>query len=119
MGTSLCQEHGNLGGGQRNTRTSRRGRCHRYYCPFAHGIHEIRSSPLDQEMRERCLQGVDALPSEGCCQVCARHWLILEQTDSNWSQASHCFQQQGAFLWSQDATSLSISSPVPESWGLP
>jgi len=75
--TCMCEEHcGSSGGGQRGARGSARGRrCHRYYCPFAHGHQELRSSHLSAEQRERCLRALELFPAGECCLVCAPHRL--------------------------------------------
>jgi len=72
--TSLCEEH-TTNVGNKQTRNAKKNRCHRYYCPFAHGPDELRTSPLTDEQRQRCLREVEALPSDVCCVVCTRHWL--------------------------------------------
>lgn len=75
--TTLCEEHTNNTGSnqQRQTRNAKKNRCHRYYCPFAHGPEELRTSPLSAEQREKCLRSMEAFPSDVCCVVCTRHWL--------------------------------------------
>jgi len=75
--TSLCKEHASqsIQRNSRSSRGSRRHRCHRYYCPFAHGSEELRSSPLTQEQRDHCMQTLNLLPSDECCNVCMRYWL--------------------------------------------
>jgi len=79
--TTLCEEHtSNTGNNQnqRQTRNAKKNRCHRYYCPFAHGQDELRTSPLSAEQREKCLRSMEAFPSDVCCVVCTRHWLTPE-----------------------------------------
>jgi hypothetical protein len=53
-------------------RNSKRGKkCHRYYCPFAHGQQELRTSDLSLEERKAILGGLDMFPSDKCCNACA------------------------------------------------
>lgn len=73
--TCLCEEHTSNAGGNQKSRSAKKNRCHRYYCPFAHGHDELRTSPLPAEQRERCLLGMEVFPSDVCCVVCTRHWL--------------------------------------------
>lgn len=75
--TQLCKEHAHhaVQRGSRNARGSKRHRCHRYYCPFAHGTEELRSSPLTEEQREACLQAIEIFPSDDCCTACTRYWI--------------------------------------------
>jgi len=75
--TSLCEEHSshNIGGNQSKNRNAKKNRCHRYYCPFAHGSEELRTSPLATEQRDRCLRAMEVFPSDVCCVMCTRHWL--------------------------------------------
>lgn len=66
--TRCCEDH-------RETRAARRGRraprCHRHYCPFAHGAQELRSSPLTHEAREAIVfRALDLFSSDSCCRVC-------------------------------------------------
>lgn len=76
--TSLCEEYTNNSGANSKTRNSKKNqnRCHRYYCPFAHGNDELRTSPLSTEQREKCLRGMEVFESDTCCVVCTRHWII-------------------------------------------
>jgi len=77
--TSLCEEHTNNTGNnqnQRQTRNAKKNLCHRYYCPFAHGSDELRTSPLTAEQREKCLRSMEVFPSDVCCVVCTRHWTV-------------------------------------------
>lgn len=52
------------------------GECHRFYCPFGHGIEELRGSPLPPHLRMQCVEAVNCGHSaetqdEGiCCQIC-------------------------------------------------
>mmetsp|Transcript_16509 Transcript_16509/g.38703 ORF Transcript_16509/g.38703 Transcript_16509/m.38703 type:complete len:361 (+) Transcript_16509:78-1160(+) len=75
--TQLCKEHAShaVQRGSRSTRGSKRHRCHRYYCPFAHGQEELRSSPLTEEQRSQCLLALEFFPSDDCCTACTRYWL--------------------------------------------
>jgi len=88
--TTLCEEHtSNTGNNQnqRQTRNAKKNRCHRYYCPFAHGQDELRTSPLSIEQREKCLRSMEAFPSDVCCVVCTRHWLTPPVTDQKFPEA--------------------------------
>mmetsp|Transcript_53447 Transcript_53447/g.100558 ORF Transcript_53447/g.100558 Transcript_53447/m.100558 type:complete len:823 (-) Transcript_53447:158-2626(-) len=71
--TKLCEEFRNTNGSQRNSRGNNRTRCHRYYCPFAHGQQELRHSPLSAEQRDQCLRAIEFFPSDDCCRVCLPH----------------------------------------------
>jgi len=76
--TSICEEHRNsqdLCGGRGGNRGSRaaRARCHRYYCPFAHGTAELRPTQLSPEQREQCLRAIEIFPADKCCSVCDPH----------------------------------------------
>lgn len=74
--TSLCEEHRTLTSDQRSARRSKhRPRCHRYYCPFAHGKQELRTSPLSPEQRETLIRHASALPHAVCCEVCTHNQL--------------------------------------------
>jgi len=76
--TTLCEEHTSNTGtdkNQRQTRNAKKNRCHRYYCPFAHGVDELRTSTLSAEQRDKCLRSMEAFPSDVCCMVCTRHWV--------------------------------------------
>jgi len=66
--TQLCEEHG-------NSRSTKRSRCHRYYCPFAHGNQELRTSSMTPEDREECLRALKIFPSSTCCMVCTQHFV--------------------------------------------
>jgi hypothetical protein len=75
--TSLCEEHQAAGAGGRTMRgTAGRSRCHRYYCPYAHGNQELRDSPMDAEKRQRIMLDLEYFPSDDCCQAClpSRHF---------------------------------------------
>jgi hypothetical protein len=73
--TILCEEHTNNNVGAKQTRNAKKNRCHRYYCPFAHGPEELRSSVLQPEDRDRLIAAHVAFPSDPCCSVCTRHWV--------------------------------------------
>lgn len=69
--TSLCEEHRSLTNDQRSARRSKhRPRCHRYYCPFAHGKQELRSSPLTEEQRDSLVRAIGIFPNPACCGIC-------------------------------------------------
>jgi len=87
--TTLCEEHTkNTGGNQSKTRNAKKNRCHRYYCPFAHGTEELRTSPLAEEQRERCLRAMEVFPSDVCCSMCTRHWLAPAAVEQKSQDAS-------------------------------
>jgi len=78
--TSVCEEHRNsqsFGFGRGGNRGSRaaRPRCHRYYCPFAHGTAELQPSQLSLEQRDQCLRAIEIFPADKCCVVCDPHQL--------------------------------------------
>lgn len=73
--TNLCEEHTSNAGANQKTRNAKKNRCHRYYCPFAHGSDELRTSTLSTEARERCLRAMEVFPSDVCCVACSRHWI--------------------------------------------
>jgi len=73
---SLCEEHRSLTSDQRNARRSKhRPRCHRYYCPFAHGKHELRTSPMTPEQRETAVRAIGIFPPAMCCGICTNNQL--------------------------------------------
>jgi len=72
---SLCEEHTSNAGNNKNSRSAKKNKCHRYYCPFAHGPEELRPSTLKQEEIENCLRKMEIFPSDICCHVCTRSWL--------------------------------------------
>lgn len=80
--TNLCEEHANNTSSTAKGRNAKKNRCHRYYCPFAHGNDELRTSPLPAEQRERCVRGMEVFPSDVCCVVCTRHWITPQATVS-------------------------------------
>mmetsp|Transcript_25234 Transcript_25234/g.58082 ORF Transcript_25234/g.58082 Transcript_25234/m.58082 type:complete len:573 (+) Transcript_25234:91-1809(+) len=52
-------------------------RCHRFYCPFAHGDQELRESPLCLEDRQALVEAaLEQFPSNDCCKVCAPDLLV-------------------------------------------
>jgi len=76
--------------GQRGAKAAKRRRCHRYYCPFAHGNQELRSSPLSAQQREACIAAIENFPSDKCCKVCAPHFtgVANQETASGGSDAA-------------------------------
>jgi hypothetical protein len=84
--TTLCEEHTNNTGNNQKSRSAKKNRCHRYYCPFAHGSDELRTSPLSAEQRERALRAMEVFPSDVCCVVCTRHWLTPSVNDKNFQE---------------------------------
>lgn len=77
--TVLCEEHGNATRSSRHSRSGKRTKCHRYYCPFAHGNEELQQSPLSEEQRERCIKAAEIFPSDICCGYCTRHFRVPER----------------------------------------
>jgi len=70
--TNLCEEHRSLTVDQRTARRSKhRPRCHRYYCPFAHGKQELRTSPMPPEQREAVIRATGVFAHGGCCGICS------------------------------------------------
>jgi len=67
--TTMCDEYmQNIG--MKKGQGAKRSRCHRFYCPFAHGNSELRTSSMADEQRDACLRSVDLFPSDTCCNVC-------------------------------------------------
>lgn len=72
--TVICEDHDQwlLEQSQPTSRNSKSARCHRYYCPFAHGQEELRESPLPSSTREKLLADVlEQFPRDECCEVCS------------------------------------------------
>lgn len=67
--TILCDDHAKNAG-----RGNKKNKCHRYYCPFAHGSDELRASPLSAEQRDKCLKAAEDFASDACCPVCVCPW---------------------------------------------
>jgi len=59
--TRICEEY----------RDGRPPGCHRHYCPFAHGEHELRKSQRSDAERDAFLAQLERFPREACCKVCA------------------------------------------------
>jgi len=58
-------------------------RCHRFYCPFAHGEQELRESPLSIEERQALVQAAqEQFPSSDCCKVCAPDQLVPQNGEA-------------------------------------
>jgi len=122
--TILCEEHANQGGNQRNTRSGKRRRCHRYYCPFAHGAQELRTSALTLEQREQCLRALDVFPSDDCCAICTRHWITPEQPGGEAGRGSAAFGfgagAHGLLQWPQGCPAVPIPPQMPQqAWPFP
>lgn len=74
--TTMCEEHRLLMTDVRGARRSKnRPRCHRYYCPFAHGKQELRSSPMAPEQREAAISAIASFVPAVCCSVCTHNQL--------------------------------------------
>jgi len=84
--TTLCEEHNTNTSSNPKSRNGKKNRCHRYYCPFAHGSEELRTSPLPKEQKESCIRAMEVFPSDVCCMVCTRHWLNPPVTDKQQPQ---------------------------------
>lgn len=72
--TVACKDHHQwlLEQSQPTSRNSKSARCHRYYCPFAHGNEELRESPLPRSTREKLVADVlEQFPHDECCEVCS------------------------------------------------
>lgn len=72
--TILCEEHLRKDDSQRKQR-GKKSKCHRYYCPFAHGNDELRTTSLTPAQRDQCLRALDMFPSSECCRLCVAHRL--------------------------------------------
>jgi hypothetical protein len=60
--TTICSEQ---------PRGRKRNKCHRYYCPFAHGEQELRESKYSTEQLEAFYQALaEVFHSDTCCQFC-------------------------------------------------
>jgi hypothetical protein len=70
--TTKCEEYANLTKDSDKKKTTKHGkkRCHRYYCPFAHGDHELRTSTLSESDIQKCLSKLSIFPSSDCCKFC-------------------------------------------------
>lgn len=75
--TRLCEEHARTqvqrairGGAGQQRRSSWGSGCHRFYCPFAHGAEELRTSPLSEEQKTALLNKLEMFPRDDCCSVC-------------------------------------------------
>lgn len=117
--TSLCEEHRNLGGDQRTARRKIRSRCHRYYCPFAHGKQELRTSPLTPEQVEDCIRALSVLPHGLCCGVCSHRSQLVPDDASrdngpSSSGAGATQQQRGAAALSAAAAQAVAVAAVQE-----
>jgi len=117
--TTLCEEHtNNTGNKERQTRNAKKNRCHRYYCPFAHGQDELRTSPLSAEQREKCLRSMEAFPSDVCCVVCTRHWITPAVNDQTKfpgplpeAPGLTLLESQDPMLWARSPKGPSMISP--------
>jgi hypothetical protein len=66
--TILCAEQGRA---RRNKDVGKPNRCHRYYCPFAHGKKELRESSYEPEQLDAFYRALEKFPSDDCCGFCA------------------------------------------------
>lgn len=116
--SSLCEEHRALTSDQRSVRRSKhRPRCHRYYCPFAHGKQELRTSPLSPEQRESLIRHASVLPHAVCCEVCTHNQLGPAFVDAGSMQLGN----SGAPLPGnvQMQPDQEASTGQPEVWPIP
>jgi hypothetical protein len=70
-----CEEHASLSKDnekRKNQKHVGKKRCHRYYCPFAHGDQEVRTSTLDIAQIHILLSKVDIFLSGDCCKFCVQ-----------------------------------------------
>jgi hypothetical protein len=111
--TVICEEYAaNSGSNARQTRNAKKNKCHRYYCPYAHGQEELRKSNLTDEERNRFYRGMEIFPSDVCCVSCTRHWVAPSVTEqpkpTNFGQApSSLFDVPGPPLpWPQTQKGL-------------
>jgi len=114
--TALCEEHtNNVGNNQGKNRNAKKNRCHRYYCPFAHGSDELRISSLSVEQRDSCLSAMEVFPSDVCCQMCTRHWLTPPVTEQTFQDRNPlAFDIQGPPLpWPQKAPQAQVGHNHP------
>jgi len=115
--TTLCDES------ESSSRRSgsKRHRCHRYYCPLAHGIQELRPSSLTAEQIEECLSGLDRFPSDTCCKYCTQPWHIPAQDTRTGTPVSLeqqiALEQQLASMWPSDIPSAAMCTA--ELWNSP
>lgn len=72
--TTPCEEYAS--NAAMKTPSAKRKRCHRFYCPFAHGNNELRSSSLPEATRNYCLMMASQFPSDSCCSVCTPYSFI-------------------------------------------
>mmetsp|Transcript_34799 Transcript_34799/g.108420 ORF Transcript_34799/g.108420 Transcript_34799/m.108420 type:complete len:302 (+) Transcript_34799:3-908(+) len=122
--TSLCKEHAHhaVQRGSRNARGSKRHRCHRYYCPFAHGAEELRVSPLTEEQRESCVQALELFPSDDCCMACTRYWITpYSRVEERCTPVLDLEAHLPFPPWPQPPQSAAPQRalPAPPLWGLP
>jgi hypothetical protein len=69
--TTKCEEYASLTKDTDKKKSSKqKKRCHRYYCPFAHGDQELRTSSLDGSEIAKYLDKLEIFPSSECCKFC-------------------------------------------------
>lgn len=122
--TFLCDEH-SIFANQKH-RGSKKGKCHRYYCPFAHGPSELRTSTLTQEQRDDCMKMLDLFPSDECCKVCSQHRVVTASSSnaegSKTNQASSSEGNTPSYLRKdvpKGPVPVQASSPSPAAYFMP
>jgi len=109
--TTMCEEHRMLMIDLRGARRSKhRPRCHRYYCPFAHGKQELRSSSLVPEQIEAAIRAIGVLPPAVCCGICT-HNQIGQPCPEEASYAGNASQAQEN-LWGPNEVWAGASQPL-------
>eukprot|EP00930_Biecheleria_cincta_P076885 TRINITY_DN6411_c0_g1_i1.p1 TRINITY_DN6411_c0_g1~~TRINITY_DN6411_c0_g1_i1.p1 ORF type:complete len:617 (+),score=80.78 TRINITY_DN6411_c0_g1_i1:73-1851(+) len=69
--TIFCEEFENSSE-KSNGVKGKADKCHRFYCPYAHGPEELRKSPIAMTERQALMQvAIDKFPGDGCCGICA------------------------------------------------
>jgi len=112
--TILCEEFDES---QRKTRHGKRHKCHRYYCPLAHGSQELHNSSLTIEQRNECLRAVELLPSDTCCRICTPSGNNIGTLKLNPQAPPFCIEQNGTLPWPQGVPLPLMSFESP--WGMP
>lgn len=115
----MCEEVSRANGSGHRGSRAKTGRCHRYYCPFAHSQQELRTSPIAAEMRDQLIQrACETFSRDDCCQVCppsrvqqpidGSHGIAMMPFSSRGNQQNH--PQDGAAHSPQ---------PLPQMYAMP